>query len=201
MNMIKIVSRIISVLFIALFISGNVYADDDTINDNCKASKWTDTNGNGISIEEKFGPGSMDATRCLTKVKKVKIIYQINKECKNSKCLKAYAAGNIINHINDFEITHQMNHDDYEIAVIIHSAGWKLVLDNSSLTKHAANNPFQTEIENLINMPSVKLYFCQNTANSKKVIFANMLHDIGFVTAGVSAISDFQTIGYKYVQP
>jgi len=197
----KTISKIVSVVFIAFFINGNVHADDMSMNDNCKASKWTDANGNSITIEEKFGPGSMAATRCLSKVKKVKVIYQINKECKNAKCQKAFAAGNIINHINDFEITHQMESDDYEIAVVIHSAGWKLVLDNASLTKHAANNPFQAEMENLINMPSVKLYFCQNTANSKKVIFANMLPGIEFVTAGVSAIADFQTVGYNYVQP
>lgn len=185
-----------------LTISGAVFADDDSLNtDNCVASKWVDSSGNPISIEEKFGPGSMDATRCLATTDKIKILYQINKECKNAACGKAYAIGNIVNHINDLQITHDIDSDDYEIEVVVHSAGWKLVLDNDASDKHAMDNPFQMAMKALVARPGVKVRFCQNTANSKKVVFANMIPGIGFVTAGVSAISDFQEAGYRYVQP
>lgn len=189
-------------VIVLLTITGSVLADDEKLNtDNCEASKWVDSNGNPISIEEKFGPGSMAATRCLDTTKKIKILYQINKECKNAACDKAYAIGNIVNHINDLEITHDINSDDYEIEVVVHSGGWKLILDNNASEKHAMDNPFQMAMEALIARPGVKVRFCQNTANSKGVVFANMIPGIGFVTAGVSAISDLQEAGYRYVQP
>ena len=181
------------------------FADDDDDRfwntSHCEASKWTDANGNPISIEEKFGPGTMAVTRCLSKTKKAKVLYQINTECKNASCAAPYAVGNIINHINDFEITHDMDSDDYEIVVIVHSAGWKLILDNNAAEKHATDNPFQSAMEALIARPSVNVLFCQNTANSKGIVKANMLNGVGFVTAGVSAISDLQDEGYRYVQP
>ena len=197
----------IATLMLALsLISFQASADDTNSQsfwntDHCKNSKWTDANGNPISIEEKFGPGSMAVTRCLSETRQVKVLYQINQECKNAKCDAPYAVGNIVNHINDFEITHGMDSDDYEIVVIVHSAGWKLVLDNNAVEKHATNNPFQSAMEDLVARDNVKVLFCQNTANSKGVVFANMLQGVGFVTAGVSAISDLQEEGYGYIQP
>ncbi len=196
---------LISIMMLS-FVCLPVMADDGNSNkfwntENCVASKWTDANGNPISIEEKFGPGSMAVTRCLSTTKKVKILYQINTECKNASCADPYAVGNIINHINDLEITHGIDSHDYKIVVVVHSGGWKLILDNNAMDKHAADNPFQEKMEALVAMPSVKVLFCQNTANSKGVVKANMLDGVGFVTAGVSAISDLQTEGYRYVQP
>ena len=135
------------------------------------------------------------------KTKHVKVLYQINTGCKNSQCSAPYAVGNIINHINDFEITHGMDPGDYEIVVIVHNAGWKLVLDNNAAEKHGTDNPFQAAMEDLVAQPSVKVLFCQNTANSKGIVKANMIDGIGFVTAGVSALADLQDEGYRYVQP
>ena len=191
-------------------IAAPAFADDDDdqgengsfLNtENCVASKWKDAGENTISIDDKFGAGSIDVTRCLSKTTNAKVLYQINTECKNAACGAAYAIGNIINHINDYEITHGMSSDDYEIVVIVHSAGWKLILDNNSMDKHSADNPFQSAMEGLIARDSVKVFFCQNTANGKGVVKANMLDGVGFVTAGVSAISDLQEQGYRYVQP
>jgi len=177
-------------------------AKDSGLNsENCVGSKWTDANGNPISIDEKFGAGSMAVTRCLANTKHVKVLYQINTECKNSNCDAPYAVGNIINHIKDFQVTHGMTAKDYDIQVVVHSSGWKLVLDNNAMVKHAANNPFQADMEKLIAEPSVKVLFCQNTAAKKGVMLANMLPGVGFTTSGVSAISDLQEEGYRYVQP
>lgn len=190
-----------------LIFSSLALADDDGNRDfnnhnNCpEGTVFKDANGNPLSIDAKFGDGSMAVTRCLRNTKKPKVLYQINTECKNSKCDAPYAIGNIMNHIRDYEITHGMDSDDYEIVVIVHSAGWKLVLDNSAMEKHAADNPFQAQMQNLLTKPSVKVLFCQNTANSKAVVKANMIDGIGFVTAGVSAITDLQDSGYRYVQP
>ena len=203
----------ISVSALVFLLSTPIYADDDDGDDDygfslntshCIASKWANATGDNISIDQKFGAGSMEITRCLANNgddEKAKVLYQINTLCKDLSCTKAYAVGNINNHINDYTITHGMSADDYEIAVIIHSAGWKLVLDNSATEKHPANNPFQAAVESLISQNSVKVFFCQNTANGKGIKKANMIDGIGFVTAGVSAISDLQDLGYRYVQP
>lgn len=178
------------------------YSKDDVLNSqNCVASRWTDAAGNPISIDQQFGDGSFAVTRCLANTHHVKVLYQINTECKNSVCDAPFAVGNIVNHIKDFETTHGMTSRDYEIVVIVHSAGWKLVLNNNALEKHSADNPFQAAMEDLVSRPGVKVYFCQNTAHSKKVKLANMIDGIGFVTSGVSAIADLQEEGYRYVQP
>ena len=178
------------------------FSKDDVLNSkNCVASRWTDAAGNPISIDQQFGDGSSAVTRCLANTRHVKVLYQINTECKNSKCDVPYAVGNIVNHIKDFETTHGMKTRDYDIVVIVHSAGWKLVLNNSALEKHSTDNPFQAAMEDLVARPSVKVYFCQNTAHSKDVKLANMIEGIGFVTSGVSAIADLQEEGYRYVQP
>ncbi|MDH5426275.1 MAG: DsrE family protein [Gammaproteobacteria bacterium] len=184
--------------------SFNALADDnasDLNTENCVASKWKDANGNPISIDEKFGPGSMAATRCLANTKAVKSLYQINALCKDAACTAPYALGNIQNHINDLTITHGMDADDYEIAVVVHAGGWKLVLNNNSDTPHAATNPFQSAMEAAVANPRIKVMFCANTAAKKGIKLSQMIPGIKFSTAGVSAISDLQEEGYRYIQP
>ena len=202
----KTLITIVSLFTLSLFLSASsVFADDKEDNfwnyDNCIDSKWKDADGNKLSFDDKFGAGTAAVTRCLAKTKRAKILYQINTLCKTSKCDAPYAIGNISNHIADMQITHGMDPDDYDIVVIVHSAGWKQVLNNNAVEKHAEDNPFQAAMENLVNTPSVKVLFCMNTANSKGITLPNMIEGIGFVTAGVSAISDLQTRGYKYIQP
>jgi hypothetical protein len=55
--------------------------------------------------------------------------------CKNSTCGAPYAIGNIKNAIRDYEMTHGMSADDYKIAVVVHSGGWKLVLNDEAKNK------------------------------------------------------------------
>jgi intracellular sulfur oxidation DsrE/DsrF family protein len=162
---------------------------------NCVGTPFTQPDGNPLSFDEKFGAGTLDATRCLANNRKVKALYQINTLCKNSDCKAPYAIGNIKNAIKDYQMTHGMTPDDYQIAVIVHSAGWKLVLND------ADTNPFKADMEWLVAQPSVKVMFCLNTANSKGVMKADMIEGIGFVTSGVTAIPDLQAEGYNYVQP
>ena len=92
-------------------------------------------------------------------------------------------------------MTHGMTADDYKIAVVVHSAGWKMVLNDGEANK------FKSDMEWLVSQPSVKVLFCLNTASSKGVQKADMIEGIGFVTSGVTAIPDMQEEGYRYVQP
>jgi intracellular sulfur oxidation DsrE/DsrF family protein len=148
-----------------------------------------------LTFDEKFGAGTSDATRCLANTRRVKALYQINTLCKNASCAAPYAIGNIKNAIKDYQMTHGMTPDDYKIAVVVHSAGWKLVLND------ADTNPFKSDMEWLVAQPSVKVMFCLNTANSKGVMKADIIDGVGFVISGVTAIPDLQAQGYNYVQP
>ncbi len=156
----------------------------------------------GMTLDAEFGPGTQAITRCITKRNKLKVVYQINKECRSDKCAKPYAVGNIVNAIKDYEITHGMKAGkDYEVVAIVHSGGWKLILDNASTDPHASGyNLFQPQVQNLLDK-GVKILFCQNTARNKNVKTSNMIAGVGYVTAGVTAIADLQAIGYNYVQP
>jgi intracellular sulfur oxidation DsrE/DsrF family protein len=69
------------------------------------------------------------------------------------------------------------------------------------------NNPAANSVRGLI-AAGVKFYFCQNTTraylgNGTLVYPINdqVIEGVEYVTAGLGAIADFQSRGYKYVQP
>ena len=69
-------------------------------------------------------------------------------------------------------------------------------------------NKFQGKVEDLMGM-GVKFYFCQNTTRGfiKNGILpegnatAQLIDEVEYVTAGVTALADLQDQGYRYVQP
>ena len=124
---------------------------------------------------------------------------------------RSYALGNINNMIKDYEITHGMVvGKDYEIAAIVHSGGGYLLLkDGGDNGKGGTNsNKFEPEVKNLMDR-GVKFYFCQNTTRGfvgNKTLpagnaTAQLIDGVGYVTAGVTSIAEFQQRGYEYVQP
>ena len=165
-----------------LALSGQVFAkkDDSDCSDDTQAA-----------IEAEFGVGAAAATRCLDNTRKVRVVYQVNVACKDANCTAPYAIGNIKNAVKDYENTHGMSPDDYEIVAVVHSGGTPLIL---------AGGQFQADVEAIMAM-GVKVYYCQNTARKKGVKFADMIPGVEFVTSGVTAIADFQLEGYGYVQP
>ena len=183
----------------ALAHGGDGHGGDFYNAQNCVGTPYTDTDGNPDPFDNRFGDGTpgnvTDVTRCLANTRKVKTLFQINTLCKDSSCSAPYAIGNIKNAIKDYEITHGMSADDYEIVVVVHSAGWKMVLNDET------RNDFKDDMTWLVDQPSVKVLFCLNTANSKGVKKADMIEGVGFVTSGVTAIPDMQEEGYRYVQP
>nr|VFK50975.1 MAG: Intracellular sulfur oxidation protein, DsrE/DsrF family [Candidatus Kentron sp. TC]VFK57424.1 MAG: Intracellular sulfur oxidation protein, DsrE/DsrF family [Candidatus Kentron sp. TC] len=169
---------------------------------NCPVkTKWTDSAGKPISLDEKFGKGAGEATRCLGETKDIKALYRVNRVCEDiPACAKPYILGNIKNQIADYEITHGMNSGDYKIAVVI-GDGWKLTLDNNAAKRHPETNPFQSRMEEIVKHPSVTVLLCQNAAHAQGIVKENMIEGIGFVTAEVSAVADLQEAGYRYVEP
>lgn len=167
---------------------------------------------NGKTLDEEFGysadgqTSTSDITRCLKRRHKVKLLMQANKFCSdsvpNSDCTRPYALGNITNIIKDYEITHGMERGkDYRIAVIVHDSGGNLLLDRAS-------NQFRGKVKELL-AQGVKFYFCQNTARgmmSRGILTpgnatAEIIPGVEYVTAGISALGDFQSSGWTYVQP
>ena len=176
---------------------------------------------NNQTLENEFGAGTEGLTRCAEFRHNVKVVVQVNAFCGDTACSKSYALGNIKNLIKDFEITNGMSKNDYEIVAVVHSSGGGLVLQNGYTFIDSVKGPvtisnqFQKDVEDLL-AEGVKFYFCQNTTRSmiKKGALPEvsestygggateaLIPGVQYTTAGVTAISDFQRMGYTYVQP
>ncbi len=162
---------------------------------------------NNLTLDEEFGDGSKKITHCLERRERVKLLIQANQFCmdnvSNAECARPYALGNLVKIIEDYEITHGMQPGrDYDIAVIAHTAGGPLML------KDINNNQFAARVSSLIDK-GVKFYLCQNATRAmiKKGLLpagdatANIVAGVEYVTAGLTAVADFQYQGYVYVQP
>lgn len=173
------------------------------------------------TLGNEFGAGTEGLTRCAEFRHNVKVVVQVNAFCGDTACSKSYALGNIKNLIKDFEITNGMSKNDYEIVAVVHSGGGGLVLQNGYTFIDSVKGPvtisnqFQKDVEDLL-AEGVKFYFCQNTTRSmiKKGALPEvsestygggateaLIPGVQYTTAGVTAISDFQRMGYTYVQP
>lgn len=215
-------SSFIHVCLLAVFMSGlgvSGVANAGGSNNECPVGLV-----NGKTLNDEFGPGTSDLTNCLDRRSNVKVVMQVNQFCRdavsNSDCAsnRAYALGNIRNMIKDYEITHGMvAGKDYRIAAVVHSGGgWQMLKDSGFDGKGnqvEGRNKFQGLVEGLI-ADGVEFYFCQNTTRGfiKKGILPatgtktggateELIDGVKFVTAGVTSIAEFQSRGYRYVQP
>lgn len=109
----------------------------------------------GLTLEEEFGPGTSQITRCLIFNYDNKLLVQINKF--ESRPGRPYGLGNITAAINDYEITHGTK--DYKIAVVVHSSGATQVLNRNAPDPNplAFDNIYQPVVEDLI-AKGVKFY-------------------------------------------
>ena len=190
--------RFTSVLAVtALLFAGAVHADDNRKNSNnaCPVGLVS-----GLDLDTEFGPGTAALTQCMDKRHHVKLVFQLNA---NGNC---YGLGNIVNVIDDFEVTHGMVRGrDYQLAAIVHSAGGTMVVKNGV---NGFANPCEAQVSALI-AKGVKFYFCQNTTRGfiargrLPAALANtqVIDGVEYVTAGLGALGDFQSRGWKYVQP
>jgi intracellular sulfur oxidation DsrE/DsrF family protein len=195
-----------SLLFV---FNGSAQADDNRHHSNqaCPVGLVS-----GLTLDEEFGPGVGALTKCNDKRHNVKIVFQLNVSqvvplaTATSPALNCYGLGNITNVIDDYEITHGMVRGrDYEIAAIVHSGGGLMLVKDGVNGKP---NGCQAQVEALI-AKGVKFYFCQNTtraylANGRLtagLVKDQVIDGVEYVTAGLGALADFQSSGWKYVQP
>lgn len=190
------------------FVSFQAVADNSNgfSNEDCPVGLAT-----GMELDQEFGEGAAEITRCIQRRHNVKMVMQINKFCRdsvpNEDCAKsrAYGLAQLNSIIRDYEITHGMMPGvDYEIVAVVHGSGGLQMLNNSYY-----ENQFQSQVENLISK-GVKFYFCQNTIRGfivKKHLFEYgeavdaIIPGVEFVTGGLTALADFQSQGYVYIQP
>lgn len=133
---------------------------------------------------------------------------------------RAYALGNLRNMLKDLTITHAIPPDQIDIRVVVHSGGGFLMLKDAGYDGNGnyidgGRNKFQSQIEDLM-AQGVRFLFCQNTTRSfirNKTLpgpdmiattggaTAQLISGIEYTTAGVTAISDLQEQGFRYIQP
>lgn len=203
----------LSMMFgLTLAVTSPVLANDS--NTECPVDLLTDKYGNQKTLNEEFGPGTSELTHCLKRRHKVKLLIQANKYCGKegeNGCARPYALHNIKNVINDYKITNGMvQGQDYEIAVVVHSGGGVLLLDPKAIDPatdlpdphpKAASDKFDERYVKPLLEQGVKFYFCQNTARGMGVQTHQLIPGVEYVTAGISALADFQSNGWTYVQP
>ncbi|MEK6656527.1 MAG: DsrE family protein [Nitrospirota bacterium] len=163
---------------------------------------YVDANGYPVSFEEKFGEGTLKLMHCLQDRHKVKLVMQVNAFVDSKG--RPYGFSNLQNILNDYLKTNGMRAEDFEISLIIHGAGFPFVLDPDLppdiVHPAAAQNTFKNMILNFMGQ-GVKVYFCMNTAAANNIKTNQLLPGIEYVTAALTALADFQSQGYKYIQP
>lgn len=159
---------------------------------------------NGMTLEDEFGPEVAATTHCIKKRHNVKVVMQVNNYCGRTAadgvtCLEPYGFRNIPEMLKNYTITHGMNRKDFDIAIIVHGTGGRLLVKN---------NPFQSWVTDAIDN-GVKVYFCENTVRAMITsgalpagnVASKVIPGVEYVTGGLSALVDMQSRGYQYIQP
>jgi intracellular sulfur oxidation DsrE/DsrF family protein len=126
---------------------------------------------------------------------RIKIVYQVNQRCFTPTCSKnrPFAFGNIQNHIKDLNKHGYQVNKDFEIHAIVYGQGWPLIVNDH-------RNPYKKVVQSTIDS-GVKISLCLTTAWNVGLEYSELLPEVGFVTSGVSAIVDLQSLGWIYIQP
>lgn len=162
---------------------------------------------NDLTLDEEFGPGASDITKCVKVRHHLRVAVEINRKCRGTMGAGrvcdgsgAAALGNMKNMIKDYEITSGMKQGrDYEMIAIVHGTGGFLLIKG---------NEYEDTVKQMMEQ-GVKFYFCQNTARGfiRSGILpagdatSQLIDGVEYVTAGFTAIADHQQMGWSVVTP
>lgn len=113
---------------------------------------------------------------------KNKVVFQVSD---NDPARWALTLNNVRNVQTD------LNDEGVEVEVVVYGPGIGMLKADSSIGARVA--------EALKN--GVKVVACENTMKSMKLVYADMLPDIGYVPAGVVELMRKQQQGYAYIRP
>ncbi len=159
------------------------------------------------ALDQDFGEGTLALTRCLSKRHHVKVVIQVNQFCRdavpNDECTRSYALGNIQNMLIDYESIGMDLDKDIEIVAVVYGGGGALMIQDDVWP-----NQFQAQVEALMDH-GVRFYLGLNTVRgliakgilTQGVATSQLIPGVRYATSGATAITDFQSRGYKYLQP
>ncbi len=164
----------------------------------------------GMTLDDEFGAGASQITHCVKKRHDLKVMFQINRFCgdvtaSDADCKGAYALGNMLNVIKDYEITAGMKRGiDYRMIAVVYGGGGKMLLKG---------NKFEGQVKTLMD-EGVKFYFCQNTLRGfiRGGLIPNpvttgipasdsLIDGVEYVTAGISSVFDHEALGWANIAP
>jgi len=160
----------------------------------------------GMTLDEEFGPEAADNTRCIQRRHDVKTMFAVNAyvtDPAHPDTSGPYALNQIQNVYNDYTITAGMKPgQDFSMIVVVHGPGGRLLLSDPT------QNRFVGKVQDLM-AKGVTFYFCENTVRGfmragllqQGDVASGVIPGVKFVTAGLAAMSDFESEGYKYVEP
>jgi len=171
----------------------------------------------GMTLNAEFGDGASMLTRCIKNRHHVRLVIEINRYCRDDdaaidadgKCAGgADALGNMKNIIADYKTTYGMVQGrDYKIVAVVHGMGGRMLLNNTG-PNPAFKNAYMADVQAMMN-EGVTFYFCQNTVRGfirggligSGDAVNEVIPGVKFVTAGFTALSDFQSLGWTQVTP
>ncbi|MEO7335488.1 MAG: DsrE family protein [Caldimonas sp.] len=85
----------------------------------------------------------------------------------------------------------ELPEDDVDIEVVVYGPG---------ITMLKGGSPMAPRVAEALKS-GVKVVACENTMKTQKLVYADMLPDIGYVPAGVVELMRKQQQGYAYIRP
>ena len=147
-----------------------------------------------------------DITRCLAKREGVKVVVNVSSNAVNGKNKIAQQINNVKNMVENYEGIYGMKYgyDGYRIAVVIHGSAGKFGLDSAvydaKFNSVGENQPTVNAINFLLSK-GVHVYMCQNTMRSNGYKTADLIPGMEEVPAGVTAVTDFGSLGWVVLTP
>ena len=118
------------------------------------------------------------------------------------------------NMIRDYKVTHGISADKLDLNIIVHGGGGTMMLNTPM-------NKLKPAVQALLD-DGVKFHFCMNTVRgmAKKMTAAKraatgnntlvvtpanvvsmVIPGVTYVTGGLTALGDFEELGYNYIHP
>jgi len=133
---------------------------------------------------------------------------------------RAYALHNIDNMLKDFEITHGMRPgQNFDVVAVVHGEGNSLLVKDGYRFNDTVkgevytDNPYQSDVQALMDR-GVRFLLCQNATRTlmrygmlpsymegEGSATDALIPGVEYITAGMTAMADLQSRGYRYIRP